>query len=113
MENNLRQAENMGFVIDLLADRVLVLPDPKVEKTAGGIYIPETAEKDAPNRGVIVAVGEGTKEKPVLSVVLGATVMFSKYAGMRIKINKIEYLVCRETDIWGRINPEAVIEAGE
>lgn len=100
------------FEIDLLADRVLVQPDTAREKTRGGIIIPDTA-KDSPMRGTVVALGEGTKEKPVLSVQMGEKVMYSKYAGMKIKINGTNYIVCRETDLWSRIDPDAEIEAGE
>lgn len=81
-----------------LADRVVVEPLPAEEKTAGGIIIPDTA-KEKPQKGTVVAVGPGKKDEP-MSVQVGQTVLYSKYAGTEITIDGKEYLIMRESDIY-------------
>ncbi|MGV3557074.1 co-chaperone GroES [Larkinella arboricola] len=81
-----------------LADRVLVEPAPAEEKTAFGIIIPDTA-KEKPQRGTIVAVGTGKKDEP-LTVQVGDTVLYGKYAGTEITVEGKEYLIMRESDIF-------------
>jgi chaperonin GroES len=81
-----------------LADRVLVEAAPAEEKTAGGIIIPDTA-KEKPQRGKIVAVGNGKKDEP-LTVKIGDSVLYGKYAGTEITIEGREYLIMRESDIF-------------
>ncbi|MDW8394384.1 MAG: co-chaperone GroES [Chitinophagales bacterium] len=80
-------------------DRVLVQPEPAEEKTASGIIIPDTA-KEKPQRGKVVAVGEGSKEKPV-TVKVGDRVLYGKYAGTEITIDGEDYLIMRNSDIFG------------
>lgn len=80
-----------------LADRVLVEPAPAEEKTAGGIIIPDTA-KEKPQKGTIVAVGPGKKDEP-MSVKVGDTVLYGKYAGTEITIDGVDYLIMRESDV--------------
>jgi chaperonin GroES len=84
-----------------LADRVLVEAAPAEEKTAGGIIIPDTA-KEKPQRGKIVAVGTGKKDEP-LTVKVGDSVLYGKYAGTEITIEGKEYLIMRESDIFAVI----------
>jgi chaperonin GroES len=84
-----------------LADRVLVEAAPAEEKTAGGIIIPDTA-KEKPQRGKIVAVGAGKKDEP-LTVKVGDTVLYGKYAGTEITIEGREFLIMRESDIFAVI----------
>jgi chaperonin GroES len=81
-----------------LADRVLVEPAAAEEKTASGIIIPDTA-KEKPQRGKIVAVGNGKKDEP-LTVKEGDTVLYGKYSGTEITIEGREYLIMRESDIF-------------
>lgn len=81
-----------------LADRVLVEPVAAEEKTASGIIIPDTA-KEKPQRGSIVAVGSGKKDEP-LTVKVGDTVLYGKYAGTEITVEGKEYLIMRESDIF-------------
>ncbi len=81
-----------------LADRVLVEAAAAEEKTAGGIIIPDTA-KEKPQRGKVVAVGEGKKDEP-LTVKVGDSVLYGKYAGTEITIEGKEYLIMRESDIF-------------
>ena len=89
-----------------LQDRVIVKRLEEVEKTKGGIIIPDTA-KEKPIEGKVVAVGNGKvqedgKVRP-LDVKAGDTVLFSKYAGTEIKIDGVEHLIMREEDILGVI----------
>ncbi|MBQ2796810.1 MAG: co-chaperone GroES [Tidjanibacter sp.] len=80
-----------------LSDRVLVLPNPAEEKTAGGLYIPDTA-KEKPLAGKVVAVGPGTAEVK-MEVAVGDTVLYGKYAGTEIHIDGEDYLIMKQADI--------------
>ena len=82
-----------------LADRVLVEPAAAEEKTASGIIIPDTA-KEKPQRGSIVAIGTGKKDEP-LNVKVGDNVLYGKYAGTEVTIDGKEYLIMKESDIYG------------
>lgn len=81
-----------------LADRVLVEAAAAEEKTASGIIIPDTA-KEKPQRGKVVAVGNGKKDEP-LTVKVGDEVLYGKYAGTEIQVEGKEYLIMRESDIF-------------
>ena len=81
-----------------LSDRVLVEPAQAEEKTAGGIIIPDTA-KEKPQRGVIVAVGNGKKDEP-MTVKVGDNVLYGKYAGTEISVEGNDYLIMKESDIY-------------
>jgi chaperonin GroES len=87
-----------------LSDRLVVEPQEQESKTAGGILIPDTADKDKPMQGTVVAVGNGRyvdgKLVP-LQVNVGDKVLFGKYAGTNIKLLAKEYLVMREEDVMG------------
>jgi chaperonin GroES len=89
-----------------LHDRILVRRMAEEEKTAGGLFIPDSA-KEKPQRGEIVAAGKGrvTEDGKVLplEVKAGDKVLFSKYAGTEIKLSGEEYLMMREEDILGII----------
>jgi chaperonin GroES len=80
-----------------LADRVLVEPAAAEQKTAGGIIIPDTA-KEKPQKGTVVAVGNGKKDEP-LTVKVGDLVLYGKYAGTEINVDGRDYLIMRESDI--------------
>ena len=80
-----------------LSDRVLILPNPAEEKTAGGLFIPDTA-KEKPLAGKGVAVGPGTKEV-TMEVKEGDTVLYGKYSGQEITVDGTEYLIMRQNDI--------------
>ena len=89
----------MGNIsIKPLADRVLVEPAPAEEKTAGGLYIPDTA-KEKPMRGTVVAVDNGKKDEPI-TVKAGDSVLYGKYSGTEITVEGKEYLIMRESDIY-------------
>ena len=87
----------MGLNIKPLADRVLIEPMEAETKTASGIIIPDTA-KEKPQKGKVVAVGNGTKDEP-MTVKKGETVLYGKYAGTELKLDGKDYLIMRESDI--------------
>jgi chaperonin GroES len=86
-----------------LADRVVIEPTSKEEKTALGIYLPETAEKERPEQGKIVAAGPGKlnekNERVPMGVKKGDVVLFTKYGPNEVKVDGKEYLIAREEDI--------------
>jgi chaperonin GroES len=81
-----------------LADRVIIEPAAAEEKTASGIIIPDTA-KEKPQKGSVVAVGNGKKDEPI-TVKVDDSVLYGKYAGTEITIDGNEYLIMRESDIF-------------
>jgi chaperonin GroES len=87
-----------------LRDRVLVKFSTEEEKTAGGLFIPDSA-KEKPQRGTIIAVGSGKitddGKRQSMDVKVGDTVLFDKYSGSKIKIDDEDYLIIREEDILG------------
>ncbi len=80
-----------------LHDRVIVRAAAAEEKTAGGIIIPDTA-KEKPQKGTVVAAGAGKKDEP-MTVKVGDTVLYGKYAGTEINVDGEELLIMRESDI--------------
>ncbi|MBI1821604.1 MAG: co-chaperone GroES [Nitrospirae bacterium] len=78
-----------------LKDRVFVSYSEEMEKTAGGIYIPEAA-KEKPQKGKIEGIGAEVK-----SVKIGDLILFDKYSGSKINIDNVEYLILKEEDILG------------
>lgn len=97
----------MPVKIKPLADRVVVKPLPPEEKTAGGLYIPDTA-KEKPQQGEVIAVGpgkitdDGKKQNPEVKV--GDVVLYGKYSGTEITFDNDDYLIMRESDIFGIVN---------
>ncbi|WP_445736835.1 co-chaperone GroES [Mariniflexile sp.] len=87
----------MALNIKPLADRVLIEPAPAETKTASGIIIPDNA-KEKPQKGTVVAAGKGTKDEPI-TVKVGDTVLYGKYAGTELKLEGTDYLMMRESDI--------------
>ena len=86
-----------------LADHILIEPIKEEEKTKTGILLPETAEKERPEQGKVIAVGPGRKTSAgkiiPLEVKVGDKVLFTKYGPNEIKINDKEYLIAKEEDI--------------
>ncbi len=78
-----------------LADRVLVRVEEGETKTAGGIFIPQTAQEKT-QTGVVVAVGD---DKDVIKVKAGQKIMYDKYAGTSVKIEGTEHLIVKMADI--------------
>ena len=89
--------------IQPLGDRVVVRAQAAEEKTASGLFIPDTA-KEKPQKGTIIAAGPGRVEngtKIDMTVKKGDTVLYGKYSGTEISLDDEEYLIMRETDILG------------
>ncbi|MDR2759297.1 MAG: co-chaperone GroES [Spirochaetaceae bacterium] len=78
-----------------LADRVMVKLEKNEAKTAGGIIIPDTAQEKT-QAGVVVEIGD---DKDVIKVSVGQKVMYDKYAGTQIKIDGVEHLILKMSDI--------------
>jgi chaperonin GroES len=91
--------EQMNF--KPIGDRVLVEPSQQEEKTAGGLFIPDTA-KEKPTTGTVVAVGPGKKDEP-MTLTPGDTVVFNKYSGTEFKFEGKNYLIMKESDIFATI----------
>lgn len=96
------------FSIQPLADRVVVRPfAEEASLRPSGIYIPETAEKERPSQGTVVAVGPGGHQDGdfiPMSVKVGDVVMFSKYGYDEVKVAGEEYYIVKEENILGIIN---------
>lgn len=95
------------FRIRPLGDRVVVKPAEREEKTKGGIFLPDTASKERPMEGTVLAVGEGRRDDSgkliAMSVSSGDKVLFAKYSGTEFKVDDVEYLILSEKDILGII----------
>ena len=85
-----------------LADRVVVRPAGREETTASGIVLPDTA-KEKPQRGTIIAVGDGRRDEDgkriPMDVTAGNEVLFAKYSGTEFKLDDEELLILSEKDI--------------
>ena len=85
-----------------LYDRILIKRVDEEEKTAGGLFIPDTA-KEKPQQGLVVAVGTGKVQEDgsvrKLEIKAGDKILFSKYSGNDIKIDGTEHLILREEDV--------------
>ncbi len=92
----------MAVKVQPLADRLVVKPMQKEEVTKGGIILPDTA-KEKPQEGEIVAVGPGRitddGKRIAMDLKVGDRVIYSKYGGSEIKIDDVEYIILRESDI--------------
>ncbi len=89
--------------IQPISDHVLIEPSKEQEKTKSGILLPETAEKERPEQGKVIAVGPGKKNEKgdliPLEVKAGQSVLFTKYGPTEVKIEDKEYLIAKEEDI--------------
>jgi chaperonin GroES len=92
----------MAAKLQPLADRVLVKPIEKEEKTKSGIYLPDTA-KEKPQEGKVIAVGPGKMtddgKRIPLDLKVGDTVIYAKYGGTEIKVDDEDLIILRESDI--------------
>jgi chaperonin GroES len=93
------------MIIKPLSDHLVIEPLKQEEKTASGILLPDTAEKERPEQGKVVAVGEGRKTEDgkviPLEIKVGDTVLFAKYGPNEVKVGDKEYLIAKEEDILG------------
>jgi len=85
-----------------LADRVVVEAAEAEEKTAGGIYIPDAA-KEKPQKGKVLAVGNGKIDEP-LTVKVGDSILYGKYSGTEINVDGKDLLIMKESDIYAILN---------
>lgn len=83
-----------------LGDRVLISPIKAAEKSASGLVIPSSVEREKPQEGIVAAVGKGTNGEK-MTVKVGDTVLHSKFAGSDMKSDGNDYLIMREGDIFG------------
>jgi chaperonin GroES len=90
--------------IQPLADRVIVERVDALEKSAGGLYIPDTA-KEKPQEGKVISVGKGKRKEDgaiiPMDVKKGDRILFGKYSGNDVTVNGKEYIIMREDDILG------------
>jgi chaperonin GroES len=102
-----------GFAMDIrpLHDRIVVKRIEEKEAMQGGLYIPDSA-KEKPQEAEVVAVGNGKRGDDgkliPLDVKVGDRILFGKYSGSDIKINGNEYLIMREDEVLGVLEPAAV-----
>ena len=93
-----------------LHDRVVVKRVAEEEKTKGGIIIPDTA-KEKPMEGEVVAVGPGARDEKgalvALDVKAGDRILFGKWSGTEVKLDGVEYLIMKESDIMGILEGSA------
>lgn len=94
----------MSISFKPLGDRIVIEVTNKPEKTAGGIYLPDSA-KEKPMEGTVVAVGKGARDSQgnLIPMELKAKdkVVFGKWAGTEVKIDGKEYLIMKESDVMG------------
>ncbi|HUV44292.1 MAG TPA: co-chaperone GroES [Dehalococcoidales bacterium] len=92
----------MAIDLQPMADRLVVRPIEREEKTKGGIFLPDTA-KEKPQEGEILAVGPGRLnddgERVAMDVSVGDIVIYAKYGGTEIKIDEEDLVILRESDI--------------
>ncbi len=98
------KSEEKTLKLKPLGDRIIVVPAKQggEKKLASGIIIPETADKEKPEQGKVVAVGEGKFEdgkRVPMSVKVGDTVLFSKYGFDEVKVNDEEYYILSESNV--------------
>jgi chaperonin GroES len=92
----------MAAKLQPLADRLVVKPTAKEEMTKGGIFLPDTA-KEKPQEGEVVAIGPGRMtdegKRIAMEVMVGDRVIYTKYGGSEIKIDDVEMMILRESDV--------------
>jgi len=99
-----KESKKSKIAIQPVGDRILVKPEePSDERSPAGIIIPDTAQKEKPERGRVIAVGPGKRgddnELIPVAVKVGDTVMFSKYGYDEVKIDDEEYYIISESNI--------------
>jgi chaperonin GroES len=98
----MKEGGSMAAKLQPLGDRVLVKPIEKEEKTKSGIYLPDTA-KEKPQEGEIIGVGPGKYDEAgkriPMDLKVGDIVIYAKYGGTEIKVDDVELMILRESDI--------------
>ena len=86
-----------------LSDYILIEPIKEEEKTKSGILLPETADKERPEQGKIIAIGPGKRNDSgdiiPMDIKVGQKVLFTKYGPNEIKVDEKEYLIAKQEDI--------------
>ena len=98
MSTAAKEKKNVAKGFQPLGDRVFVTYTEEMDRTAGGIYVPDSA-KEKPQRGMVQAVG-----KKVENVKIGDQVLFGKYSGSKLRIEDEDCLILKEEDILGVFN---------
>ena len=97
-----------------LSDHILIEPIKEEEKTKSGILLPETADREKPEQGKVIAVGPGKKNDDgkiiPLEVKPGQKVLFTKYGPNEIKVDNKEYLIAKEEDILAILEGERKLD---
>jgi chaperonin GroES len=98
-----------------LHDRILVQRLDEGEQNIGGIIIPDSA-REKPQRGTVIAAGDGkptkTGKRVALDVKKGDTILFGKYSGQEIRLDGVDYLIMKEDDVLAAIEVVATAPAG-
>jgi len=97
-----KTSSKKGLSITPLADRIVVEPRAREEVSASGIIIPDTASREKPEQGTVVAAGPGKYDDGQLvpmTVKVGDVVLFSKYGYDDVKIDGVEYLILPESSV--------------
>ena len=93
----------MSIPIKPLRDGVVVKQKPEQKQTEGGIYLPDTAEKEKPQTGEILACGPGKRDQEgkyiPIDLSVGDVVLYNKYSGTNVTVSGEDYLVLREEDV--------------
>lgn len=95
-------AKNENKSITPLGDRVLVFPLAKEEVTASGILIPDSANREKPEQGTVIAVGNGKYDDGTLvpmTLKVGDTILFSKYGYDEVKLDGKDYYILSESNV--------------
>jgi len=102
------------MTIKPLADHILIEPLKGEEKTESGILLPDTAEKDRPEQGRVIAVGPGKAQKDgkriPIDVKEGDLVLFTKYAPTEVTVDNKEYLIAKAEDILATITDDSSVD---
>jgi chaperonin GroES len=112
--NPLLNAKETSMKFRPLHDRVVVRRVEEDTKTKGGIIIPDTAQ-EKPMQGEVIAVGPGGRDENgkliPIDVKVGETILFGKWSGNEVKIDGVEYLIMKESDIMGVIEGKTARKA--
>jgi chaperonin GroES len=95
--------EDVSMDLKPYRDRIVIKPRPQEEKTKGGIYLPDTASKERPVEGEVVAVGSGRRTEKgqtlPLELKVGDKIIYSEFAGSEVKIEGEKFVILREEDV--------------
>jgi chaperonin GroES len=102
--------KEIHIMLKPLEDHVIVEPIEQEEKTSSGIYLPDTAHKDKPQTGTVIAIGTGrlldNGQRVQTEVKVGEKVVFAKYAGSDVELDDKKYVILKDSDILAVISEE-------